>query len=162
MKSRGASRRRSVSGVAKGGGAVNSWGAFTPQIRQEILQMRAPVGPVVTAGDLLVHARPVFLLEQSDEAFVRGDEARLKGADVEIEFDGGIGDRREHRDEPFFAVLQRTGLAGDPGKKLRPRERRVGRDEAAERGAHDAATLALVDSAVAAVDRRNEFVAQKI
>lgn len=66
----------------------DSWGAFTPLIDQELLQMRAPVGPVVAAGDLPIAARPTFLLEQSDEAQMRRDEARLVAAEFEriVEF----------------------------------------------------------------------------
>jgi hypothetical protein len=88
----------------------------------------APASPVMAPGELLVDARPAFLLQQSDEPLVRRNKVRLIGAEIGIESNGIFG-RAQERSQFLFVELQAARLSPDLREKLRPRERHVSRDE---------------------------------
>src|SRR6202035_1708587 len=133
-----------------------------PQKYQQILQVCAPTGPVVASSQLLVKARPVLLLQSSNETFVRRNEARLISPDIEIESKLEVTIRIEQRRQLILIEMQRARLSCDLREKLRLREGDVCRDESAQRGAHHSAAPAIGDRAVTLIDHRDEFRAQEI
>src|SRR5690242_19261884 len=56
-----------------------------PQERQQLLEMGAPAGPVMAAGQLLVEAAASARLERLCQFEIHGDKALFVLADVEIE-----------------------------------------------------------------------------